>query len=202
VPRVNFYCQTISSLLWRCEYDNDKNGNFNFSRKVVNNSPEHVGKTYGGINFDPTVTDAAGQVQHYQRGLVWTLEQNQQLINSIYLQVEIGKFVFRKRSWGDIERGMRGPSGHGYSYDCCDGKQRLHAILGFVTNQFPDNHGNYYRDLSNMAQRRFLNFDRLSYGELEEGTTDKQVLATFLNLNYAGTPIAESHTQFVQSIKM
>lgn len=200
VPRVNFYNKSIESILMNCEYT-DINNVFSISRRVIKNETKFNGKTYGGVNFDPTVVDVNGVTQHYQRGLVWTLEQKQQLINSIYLQVEIGKIVFRKKSWSDIEKQME-TTGHGYDYDCCDGKQRIHAIIEFVTNKFPDFHGNYFCDLSERAQNRLLRYDYLSYGELDEGTSDKQVIRTFLNLNFAGTPIAEEHTNFVQSIKI
>jgi hypothetical protein len=205
-PRISFYNQDISSLLWRAGYDHDKNNSFSQRRKFITDKcaesdRPYIGTSHGGVDFDPVVKDAEGREHHYQRGLVWSLEQKQLLVESVYRQVEIGKFVFRKRSWRSIQKNMLA-KGHGYDYDCCDGKQRLDAIVGFVTNAFPDFGGNYFRDLSERAQRCFLGFDRLSYGELDEGTTDKMTLLTFLNLNFAGTPIGEAHTEFVKSIKI
>jgi hypothetical protein len=66
-----------------------------------------------GINMDPD----------YQRGLVWTLEDKQALIESIFDDVDIGKFVFAQRPFEANAPG----------YEIIDGKQRLSALIDFTS---------------------------------------------------------------------
>lgn len=196
--RINFYNQDISSLLLKTCYGRRSDSDFE--------SPEYRdkakdGTTYGGVNFNPYIIDANGERQYYQRDLVWTLEQKQLLIDSIYNGIEIGKFLFRNNSWDRLTL-ERKETGHGHSYDCVDGKQRFYAILHFLQNKYPDSYGNYWKDLSADAQRRFLNYSNLSYGEMPEDATDNDVVENFLTLNFTGTPMSKEHIQFVQSFNM
>lgn len=203
--RVSFYSQTIDSILSNCGYGRTANCDYNvMERRVINNEdPQINGKTYGGTNFDPCVIDRYGNTYHYQRGYVWNLEQKQALIESIYNWIEIGKFVFRHKGWNEVKKEIiNSKDGHGHNFDCVDGKQRINAILEFVQNKFPDLDGNYWDDLSEVSQRRFLCYDRLAFGKMDEGTTDAMVISTFLNLNFTGVPMSEDHIKFVQSINI
>jgi hypothetical protein len=147
------------------------------------------------------VIDADGKKQYYQRDLIWTLEQKQLLIASIYNGIEIGKFLFRYRSWAKINEGIL-KDGHGYHWECVDGKQRFFAILHFVQNKYPDSHGNYWNDLAPKAQSHICNYHNLSYGEMGENAKDSDVIETFLTMNFSGTPMSPEHIAFVQSFKM
>lgn len=204
-PRINFLNQDIGSILSKCGYGRKS---YDYSAPEYNtvngNSPgdkPYIGCTYGGTNFDPIVIDANGEVQHYQRGFVWTLEQKQLLIESIYSGIEIGKFLFRRRSWDYLAKQMT-DNGHGFNYDSVDGKQRFHALLEFVQDKFPDLHGNFYSDLSEAAQSSFMNYNKLAIGEMDETTTDSDVVAAFLHLNFTGTPMSKEHIEHVQKIKI
>ena len=204
--RINFLSQNINALLNNAGYGKSNNSFNTMEIKTIlqsnHESEKHViGKTYGGINFNPYVTDSQGNKQYYQRDLVWTLEQKQALIDSIYNWVEIGKFVFRYKSWSQLEKEMI-EFGHGYNFECIDGKQRMNTIIDFVQNKFKDSDGNYWSDLSIAAHREFLNYDRLIFGKLDEGTTDNMVIDTFLNLNFTGVPMSLEHIKYVQSINL
>jgi len=201
--RVSFYNQDISCLLGKACYAKRDENYMVPKYNVHNGLPEAdlMGKTYDGVNFNPYVTDANGEKQYYQRDLVWTLEQKRLLIDSIYNGIEIGKFLFRYKSWEDMVEGMR-EQGHGYSWDCVDGKQRFFAILEFVQGKYNDSHGNNWEDLSANAQRHFLDYSNLSYGEMGENAKDSDVVETFLTLNFTGTPMSKEHIEFVQSFKM
>lgn len=146
----------------------------------------------GRINFNPYVETPDG-IEYYQRGLVWTEEQKKLLIDSIYQNIEIGKFLFRKNTY---EREVK----TGFGWDLVDGKQRLTTIIDFINNKFTDSYGNYFKDLSDKAQTSFVGFDSLSYGELDEKTTDRQVSEQFLKLNFTGTPMSPEHIEYVKSI--
>jgi hypothetical protein len=160
-----------------------------------------VGKTDGGINFNPFIIDKDGNRQYYQRGLVWTLEQKQLLIDSIFNRIEIGKFIFKYRSWAEIKKQIL-ETGHGYLFDCIDGKQRFHAILEYLQGKFPDKNGVYYSELSDRAKWTFTSYRNMTIGMLAEDATYEEILRTFLTINFTGTPMSKEHIEFVQSIKL
>lgn len=206
-PRVTFYNKSVESILSDCGYGRRTDSYERMEVKEViqrSNHPsedELVGKSYGGCNFDPYIIDKDGNKKHFQRGLVWTTEQKQQLIESMYNWIEIGKIVFRYKSWEQIAKEMK-ESGHGYNWDCVDGKQRLNAILDFIQGKFPDLHGNYWKDLSPDAQRHILSYDRVAFAKLEEYTSDADVIRVFLTLNFTGVPMSPDHIKYVQSINV
>lgn len=199
-PDIRFYNKNIECVLMQANYGKRT---YDFMEPEYDklNSGTSIGKTYGGVDFNPYVTDKNGKRRHYQRDLVWTQQQKQDLIQTVYSGGEIGKFVFRYNPWSSIER-QAAECGHGFNWDCVDGKQRFHALLEFVQNKFPDVYGYYYRDLSHRAQRRFLNYGKLSFGELGEGTTDRQTIMAFLHVNVKGTPVSAEHIQTVKDINV
>lgn len=190
--RIQFYNQDLGSLLHKAGYGRRSNdfeepldGEFDFNR----------------VNFDPYVYDENGEIRHYQRSLVWTLEQKQLLIDSIYNGIEIGKFLFRFNSWARLKK-LEKETGSPYSYDCVDGKQRFFAILEFLQNKYPDSYGNYWKDLSTNAHQRFMGYGNLSYGELPETATDQDVIDNFLTLNFTGVPMSKEHIEYVKTFKL
>lgn len=187
--RISFYNSDIQSLLWKMGYAA-------YSGKYIESE-----RDWQKINFDPYVVDINGDKQYYQRGLVWTLEQKQLLIDSIYNDIEIGKFLLRYNAWSRMEK-EEIETGTMHSFDCVDGKQRLNTILEFVQGKFADSHGNYWDDLSTNAHRRFLNYGNLSHGELPETATDEDVIDNFLTLNFTGIPMSKEHIEYVKTIKI
>lgn len=138
-----------------------------------------------------------GEPEYFQRPLVWTLEQKQLLVESIYQNIDCGKVLIRKHSWQELEQSKQTVLAF---KDLIDGKQRLTTIAQFVNNEFVDLQGNYYRDFSTSAQNKFLNHQLISYAELPENTTDEQVLRQFLKLNVTGVPQSKEHIDFVKSL--
>lgn len=201
-PRIRFFNQDIDSILGRAGYDS-YSGDFSAPTKknLVGVGKFDDGTTYGGVNFNPFVIDVDGVRQYYQRGLEWAEEQKRDLIHTIYMGGDIGKFVFRYRKFSDLEA-LAKSDGHGFNWDCVDGKQRFFTILEFLQNKFADEHGNYWRDLSKKAQRKFLNYDRFAFGELDENSTDAEAIAAFLHVNVKGTPVSAKHIDKVKSIKV
>ena len=189
--RINFFNQDLSSLLMKAGY----------GRRSDNYSIQDKNEDWNRVNFNPFIIDADGNRQYYQRGFVWTLEQKQLLIESIYHGIEIGKFLFRMNSWERLSK-EREETGIGHSFDCVDGKQRFHAILEFIQNKFVDSHGNHWDDLSANARRRFMNYANLSYGELPESATDEDVIDNFLTLNFTGAPMSKEHIEHVKSFNI
>lgn len=72
------------------------------------------------------IKDRINVETEYQRGLVWTRPQKALLIDSIMRQFDIPKIYLRKNA-----------DGAEFLFDVVDGKQRLNAIWGFLTDEFP-----------------------------------------------------------------
>lgn len=153
------------------------------------------------FSFDPFIKDTSGKLVHYQRPLVWTLQDKQLLIESIYNRIEIGKIIVKKNSWKKIAQDVKSGKAPAFK-DVVDGKQRLTTLISFIKGEFADLYGNYWMDLSQKAQREFGNYSGVSYGEMEEDATDAAVVSTFLKVNFAGVPQSKKHIEFVKSIKI
>lgn len=192
--RINFYQTDIEGILYRIGYDKKE--------KIFKN------ETFGEIiipelDWNPTVINELGVEVEYQRPFVWALEEKQLLIDSIYNNIEIGKIVLRNRTWDWVEKRVKqGLIEHTAFKQIVDGKQRCKTILEFINNEFPDSEGNFWDDLSLNAQRKFFSFSYITYGELGENVTDKDVLNTFMCINHAGKPMSKEHLDFVKSIKL
>lgn len=153
------------------------------------------GKTIKGFNFDPFITDKDGNKIHYQRPLCWSLEDKQNFIESIYLGLNCGVCVLKMNNTKQMFES-------GAEFDVIDGKQRIHTLIEFYNNEFPDMHGNYYRDFSKVAKRFFGNLPAMDMWMLRENATDEKIKKAFLNVNFTGVPMSKEHIEFVQSINV
>ena len=125
----------------------------------------------------------------YQREYVWDLETKTQLIDSIFNNIEIGRFLIR--DLGCISEGLP-------SYEMVDGKQRLTAILDFMSGKFPYR-GVYYTDLSASDRRRFGR-TAIVMGSLDEGVTDREVKEIFIKINTHGVTMSKAHLERVRGL--
>ena len=133
-----------------------------------------------GINMNPD----------YQRDYVWELSDKQLLIDSIFNNIDIGKFAFIHldyKTWNKT----------GYAYEILDGKQRLKTIIDFYENRLSYK-GIYYNDLSKRDQRIFNNH-HIIQGEVSE-TERKDVLKYFLMLNRTGKVMDQKHLDKVEQM--
>jgi len=186
---VNF---TLQSILHVCGFeDNDREYTTREGKKVI----------VPRLNWNPHFIGEDGNEVVYQRDFCWTLKDKQLLIESVYNNIDIGKMVIRKRGFHyAIERAGQGKE-TGFA-DIVDGKQRLNALIGFVSGEFEDLHGNKWEDLSDKAQHMFLDFQSIAYGEIGENATDEDVKSVFLGVNFSGVPMSQEHIDFVKSIKL
>ena len=156
------------------------------------------------LNLNPFVYGKDGNRLYYQRDYCWTVEDEQNFIESMYNHLNLGTVVFRKRSWKWLEKetATRGDnkdnSDLGF-YDVVDGKQRIHTLMRFMTDQFTDKHGNLYSDLSDFSQRKFEDCGAMTVMEIEEEASEEDVLRVFLNVNYTGRPMSQEHLDYVRS---
>lgn len=136
---------------------------------------------------------------YYQRDFVWTIKDKQLLIESIYQNIDCGKILIRKRGWKELES-MKNEKELSFN-DIVDGKQRLEAIQSFINDKYKDLHGNHYSDLSEYAQRKFLEHQLFSYSEMPDNSKDEDVIKQFLKLNFTGVLQSEEHLEYVKSLK-
>lgn len=152
---------------------------FYFSQRDINSLLRLYFDGYG-IDLDP----------EYQRGNVWEAQQKYDLIESIFNNIDIGKFTIIKRPWGDDGNKPLTPK----LYEMLDGKQRLTAIVEYFTGKFAYK-GKYYNDLHPRDKSHFKYY---SVAEAEtEPLTDAQKLRYFLKLNTTGTPVDPDHMKKV-----
>lgn len=112
----------------------------------------------------------------FQRPPVWTVEQKTKLIESIWLELPIGVYIYNQPS-----RSFRDPT----EYWLIDGQQRITAILDYVDNQFPV-FGYYWRDLYYVEQQGFL---MTPFPAIQLDLTDQAKLEDiYYRLAYGGTP--------------
>ena len=129
---------------------------------------------YFGLDLDP----------EYQRGFVWSNEDKVRLIDSIFRNIDIGKFALVRKDWNEK-----------YLYEVLDGKQRIRAILDFYENKFPYK-GKYFNDLCARDQNHFEDY-MISMAEIDE-TDQKTILKYFLMLNTGGVQMDKEHLEKVQ----
>lgn len=133
-----------------------------------------------GVDFNPD----------YQRGYVWTQEDKELLLDSVFKNIDIGKFVFIRLS--DYEWMERN-----FGYEILDGKQRLSTLIDFYENKIAYK-GKYYNDLSGMDKAVFKNH-MVSVAEVNE-TDKKTILKYFLMLNRTGKAMDETHLKAVEDM--
>jgi len=126
----------------------------------------------------------------YQRDLVWSMDDKIKLIDSIFDNVDIGKFVFVVRDYKDRQTP--------HLFEILDGKQRLTAIMEFWEDRFLWN-GLLFSQLHPLDQHHFTGY-RLSKAELNKPKDLNVLYKFFLKLNTSGKPIDEKHLNKVKSL--
>lgn len=125
----------------------------------------------------------------YQRGNVWTQAEKELLIESIFENRDIGKFVIVMRPYAPW------PAPHA---EILDGKQRLTALIEFYENRLTYK-GRLFNDLHWRDQCHIKRYC-IAWAELGENTNRKQKLEYFLKLNVAGIPQDPKHIEFVEKL--
>lgn len=126
----------------------------------------------------------------YQRGYVWEMCDKEALLDSIFENVDIGKFVLIRL---DSEQW----STRDVMYEILDGKQRLSTLIEYYENRFPYN-GKYFNDLSGL-DRYTLMQHTISVGEVDNANK-KEVYNYFLMLNKTGRPMAKEQIEKVEKL--
>jgi len=132
---------------------------------------------YAGLDLNPD----------YQRGNVWSKEDKVLLIDSIFKNIDIGKFTIIRRPF----------SGNEELYEILDGKQRVTALLEFYEDRFSYK-GLRFSEMHWRDQHHFENY-HLSFAQAEP-MSDEQKYRYFLNLNITGKPVDPNHINHVKQL--
>ncbi len=123
----------------------------------------------------------------YQRGNVWTLEEKQDLVDSMFKNIEIGKIALIKRKY---KEGMK-------SYEVLDGKQRLNALVEFIEGRF-EYKGKTFHELHPFDQHHIENYQVPTVTTPD--LTDAQKYEYFLALNKKGRVQSDEHLAYVKNL--
>jgi hypothetical protein len=140
-----------------------------------------LGKVYSshaGVDFNP----------NYQRDLVWTDEQKTSLLDSIFNNIDIGKFTFIKHPY---------VSNMTFLYEILDGKQRLSTLCEFYEDRITYK-GKKFSELCAIDANHFMGFPIIQ-GEVGE-ITEQQVYKLFVKMNTSGTPVDPNHMNKIKSL--
>lgn len=133
---------------------------------------------YFGIDMDP----------EYQRGYDWSDEDREYLIDSIFENLDIGKFVLVKLSSDEWAK-------RGVSFEILDGKQRLNTLKLFYENRLKYK-GKFYNELSPSDMRAFKEHP-ITCAEVH-CDSKREIYQYFLRLNRCGRQMDKAHLAHIQ----
>lgn len=142
------------------------------------------------INFNPFV-NIKGKIIYYQRDYEWDLEDEQNLLESLYQNIPIGKFVFRKRPYEWAKKNQLDV------FEVIDGKQRLTALKRFFENEFCDKQGYYWKDFSDLAKYKFLSLS-VNQCITPQDISDEDIIDYFFRINTFGKILSNDHLKRVK----
>ena len=125
----------------------------------------------------------------FQRGHVWTEEQQIRFVEFVLRGGNTGKVIYLNHP-GWMSSFIAGKAG----FVCVDGLQRTTAIQRFVNNEIPA-FGTYHNDFE--GSTRLQHEMRINVNNLQ---TEKEVLTWYLEMNEGGTPHTESELQKVRNM--
>jgi hypothetical protein len=123
----------------------------------------------------------------YQRGIVWDHQDRDALLDSIFDNVDIGKFVFVRRPY----------TTNGMLHEILDGKQRFTALMDFCESRYKWR-GMFYHEMNTHDQNHIDGY-AVSVSELQE-PTEEQILQVFVRLNSTGRPLDPAHIERVRKM--
>jgi hypothetical protein len=132
-----------------------------------------------GLNLEPD----------FQRGYVWTASQKVR-----YVEFALQGGASGRDLWFNCPGWMSGEEGE---YVLVDGKQRLDAVLGFLSNEFAVFGGNYFRDYTDRLRISGPCFN----WHVNTLQTRDECLQWYCDLNRGGTVHPDEEIARVQSLK-
>lgn len=137
-------------------------------------------------------------IPDYQRELVWTTENKQNLIYAIMNGSPIGEFIFAKDT-------VDTKTEYYHKWIVIDGQQRINALKEFVLNTFADLDGRYFKDYSYREMTYFLeNYTNFNFVSIKNLSLKEQV-EIYISKNIGGVVHSneeiEKAKSFLESIQ-
>ncbi|MBO5389189.1 MAG: DUF262 domain-containing protein [Lachnospiraceae bacterium] len=121
----------------------------------------------------------------FQRGHIWTEEQQVAFIEYFLMGGDIGIIWFNAPDWPSVY--------HDGNYVCVDGLQRITAFQKFYNNEIRA-FGYYYKDFEEKRPRHWIKY---SVNNLK---TRQEVLQWYLEINSGGTPHSKEEIDRVKEL--
>lgn len=123
----------------------------------------------------------------YQRDLVWTKKQKEELIEAIFMKKDIGVITIIEATTKDM------------LYEILDGKQRLSTIFSFMMNEFKYK-GKTYSEISKADKFAFDGFtiSFKSFSMRGRAMNEWEKVELFINLNTKGTRVSD---KFIEDLR-
>lgn len=149
--------------------------------------PEHLGKL---IEFGENArrNEDVFIIPEYQRDLVWSLENKQNLIFSIMNGSPIGEFIFVRETVDTKKE-------YYHRWIIVDGQQRLNALKEFVNNDFADKDGRYYVEYSYREMVYFFEEFSAFKAVYIQDLPEKEQIEIYLSKNVGGVAHTEAELQ-------
>jgi hypothetical protein len=127
----------------------------------------------------------------FQRGYVWTQEQQVRYIENMLKGYVTGRDVyFNHHTWGSFEDAEK------YPLQCVDGQQRIGAVVEFMENRLPIFGGYYFKDFDGV-----LPWDRACFIiHVNNLKSRAEVIRWYLDLNTGGTVHADEEIERVRGL--
>lgn len=127
-------------------------------------------------------------IPDYQRELVWSLKNKQNLIFSIMNGSPIGEFIIAKDT---VDKKIQ----YYHIWTIIDGQQRINALKEFALNKFKDLDGRYFKDYSYREMtylcEGFSNFNII----IVQNLTPKEQVEIYLAKNIGGVVHTEEELE-------
>ena len=170
---------------------------FRVSSNMSLYSVKHFSENKYGDKYDLDVY-LPSKDMNLQRGLVWSSEQKEEFIKSIFKGIQILPLSIIQY------RGSPGISSQ-VTYKFIDGKQRFTTVLSFLENGFPirvNGIGYHYRDLAQDAKDNIDRFDftfNIAYEYDYDMISDDEKIQWFEMINFMGTKQDSEHLKLLKS---
>jgi hypothetical protein len=137
--------------------------------------------------------------KNLQRGFIWTLKQQQELILSVLKGITIAPITVIQ--YRDDRKQIQEKV---TTYKIIDGKQRLSTLIRYVNNIFPITYRGFdifFTKLTIQAQREITQCIRanIAYEYHDAMISDDDKIAWFEMINFAGTPQDKKHLDYLKS---
>lgn len=123
----------------------------------------------------------------YQRDYVWEPKDKEDLITSIFEGNEIGRFVVKQNGFRKDKKYL----------EIVDGKQRLNAIVEYITGQWKWK-GKYFNELLNTDRMRFEHTGILIC-TIRENVSKEDVIKMFIKINTVGKVMDKEHIENIKN---